>query len=97
MGWDRYDSLQALEAMNDLYENELPMFMNLFQPSVRFQKIIRKGSRKHLIYDKPQTPMDRLLTSDQLDEKRCEELKALRERLDPFNLSEVIEQKLEHI
>ncbi|MFQ5976425.1 MAG: transposase family protein [Candidatus Hydrothermarchaeales archaeon] len=97
MGWDRYDSSQALEAMNDLYENELPLFMNLFQPSVRLQKIIRKGSRKHRIYDKPQTPMDRLLTSGQLDEKRCEELEVLRERLDPFNLSEVIEQKLERI
>jgi len=28
MGWDRYDSLKASEAMNDLYEKELPLFMN---------------------------------------------------------------------
>lgn len=33
MGWGRYDSIEALEAMNDLYKNELPVFMNLFQPS----------------------------------------------------------------
>ena len=53
MGWDRYDSLKALEAMNNLYENELPLFMNLFQPSVKLMKTIRKGSRRSRIYDRP--------------------------------------------
>jgi len=97
MGWDRYDSQKALETMNDLYENELPLFMNLFQPSVKLVKVIRKGSRKKRVYDKPQTPLDRLLASGHLDEKRCEELKALRERLDPFKRSEVVNYKLERI
>ena len=97
MGWDRYDSQKALEAMNDLYENELPLFMNLFQPSVKLIKVIRKGSKKKRVYDKPQTPLDRLLESGHLDEKRCEELKALRERLDLFKLSEVVNHKLERI
>jgi hypothetical protein len=58
MGWDRYDSPQALNAMNDLHENELPLFMNLFQPSVKLVKTERKGSRKLRLYDKPQTPLD---------------------------------------
>jgi len=97
MGWDRYDSQKALEAMNDLYENELPLFMNLFQPSVKLIKVIRKGSRKKRVYDEPRTPMDRLLASGYLDEKRCEELKALRGRIDPFKLSEVVNHKLERI
>jgi len=97
MGWDRYDSPQALKAMNDLYERELPVFMNLYQPSVKLQKIIRKGSRKQRIYDKPQTPLDRLLASEHIDKKKCDELKALRERLDPFLLSETVNQKLQSI
>jgi len=49
------------------------------------------------VYDKPQTPLDRLLSSGHLDEKRCEELKVLRERLDPFKLSDVVNHKLERI
>jgi hypothetical protein len=97
MGWDRYDSPQALQAFNDLYSNELSLFMNLFQPSVQLQKTIRKGSRKQRIYDEPQTPLDRLLTSGWLDQQKCEELKALRNRLDPFSLSETINQKLQKI
>jgi len=96
MGWDRYDSPKALEAMNDLYEKELLLFMNLFQPSVKLIKTVRKGSRKNRVYDRPQTPLDRLLASGGVDKKRGEELKALREKLDPFSLSETINRKLEH-
>jgi hypothetical protein len=87
MGWDRYDSPKALEAINELYENELPLFMNLFQPSVKLLRTVRTGSRKKRIYDQPQTPLDRLLVCGDLPNKRSEELKALRQRLDPFSLS----------
>jgi len=97
MGWDRYDSPKALEAMNDLYENELSLFMNLFQPSVKLIKTVRKGSRKNRIYDRPQTPLDRLLASGYLSKKRGKELKALRERLNPFSLFETMNQKLGRI
>ena len=71
--------------------------MNLYQPSVRLQRVIRKGSRKKRIYDEPQTPLDRLLSSQDIDQKKCHELKVLRERLDPFLLSETVNQKLECI
>jgi len=97
MGWDRYDSSQALKAMNDLYGNELSLFMNLFQPSVKLRKVIRKGSRKQRLYDKPQTPLDRLLASGHLDKQKREELRSFRENMDPFSLSEKVNKKLQHI
>jgi len=97
MGWDRYDSPQALKAMNDLYSHELSLFMNLFQPSVKLKKVIRKGSRKQRLYDKPQTPLDRLLASNHLDKQPCEKLRSFRESMDPFSLSEKVNQKLQQI
>jgi hypothetical protein len=97
IGWDRYDTLQALQAMNDLYSNELRLFMNLFQPSVKLQKVIRKGSRRIRMYDKPQTPLDRLPASPSADQEKLQKLKALREQLNPFELSERVNQKLEWI
>jgi hypothetical protein len=97
MGWDRYDSPKALEAINELYENELSLFMNLFQPSVKLLKTIRTGSRKKRIYDDPRTPLDRALASGALDDKRAQKLKALRQGLDPFGLSERVNNKLERI
>ena len=41
--------------------------------------------------------MDRLLASQHLDKKKLAELKTLRERLNPFSLSETINQKLDRI
>jgi len=97
IGWDRYDSYDALEAINDLYNNELRLFMNLFQPSVKLQKVIRVGSRKKRVYDDPQTPLDRLLHSKHADKEKLAEFVALRDSLDPFSLSKRLNEKLEHI
>ncbi len=45
LGWDRYDSVEALNIINDLYL-KLRIFQNLFQPSMRLDSKIRKGSRR---------------------------------------------------
>lgn len=50
MGYVRYDSEEALEAMNDLYQNELRLFQNLFQPSVKLVRKVRVGSRVKRVY-----------------------------------------------
>jgi hypothetical protein len=97
IGWDRYDSPQALAAMNDLYAHELRLYMNLFQPSVKLIQVIRKGSRRTRRYDQPRTPLDRLLDSKTADPRNLEELRALRERTDPFELAARVQQKLEAV
>jgi hypothetical protein len=97
MGWDRYDCQAALAAMNDLYTHELRLYMNLFQPSVKLVKTIRKGSRLKRLYDAPQTPLDRLLAKGLADRLKIAHLKALRERTDPFELSKLIDKKLQKI
>jgi hypothetical protein len=97
IGWDRYDSLPALYSMNALYGHELRLWMNLFLPSVKLQTTVRKGSRRSRRYDQPQTPLDRLLSFPLANQKRLLELKSLRERLDPFELSQKVNQRLEQI
>jgi hypothetical protein len=97
MGWDRYDSEEALAAMNDLYTQELRLYMNLFQPSVKLVKTIRKGSRLKRLYDAPQTPLDRLISRGQTDRLKIAHLKAIRKKTDPFELSKIIDKKLQKI
>jgi hypothetical protein len=97
LGYLRYDSQAALEAINDLYRNELGWMMNLFQPSVKLVEKSRVGSKLKRTYDQPTTPLDRLLGCKLADPAKLEELKKLRASLDPFKLSQVIEQKLDHI
>ena len=97
LGWDRYDSPQALEAINDLYRHELRLMMNLFQPSVKLVRKVRVGSRLRRVYNRPQTPLDRLLASGQGDPTKVAALQQLRARLDPFALAATIDRKLARI
>jgi hypothetical protein len=97
LGYLRYDSQPALNAINDLYQNELGWMMNLFQPSVKLVKKTRLGSKLKRIYDQPTTALDRLLASNSADPAKLEKLKKLRSRLDPFKLSQIIDLKLDRI
>jgi len=96
-GYERYDSKQAVEAMNDLYQNELRILQNLFLPSMKLLEKTRIGSKLKRRYDKPQTPLERLLHCPQADLAKIQELKNLRDKTDPFALAKRIEQKLERV
>ena len=97
LGYLRYDSPAALEAINDLYRKELGWMMNLFQPSVKLVEKTRVGSRLKRTYDPPTTPLDRLRNYKLGNPAKLQELKKLRASLDPFKLSQIIEQKLDRI
>jgi hypothetical protein len=97
LGYVRYDTQEAVETMNDLYRNELRSFQNFFQPSVKLVKKVRIGSRLKRVYDAPQTPLERVLKSNESDPAQLAQLKKLQSQLDPFELSSAIDQKLEII
>jgi transposase InsO family protein len=100
MGWDRYDTPEAVEAMNDLYRNELRLWLNFFQPSAKLMKKVRVGSKLRRRYDLPRTPLDRLVaekTDEAAIRTRRAALVKLRQGLDPFELSRQIDRKLQAI
>lgn len=97
MGYDRYDRLEALLAMNDLYRNELRLMQNLFQPSVKLIRKERIGSKLKRIYDKPKTPFQRVCECRDVRPGKILELKAILQKLDPFELSRRIDEKLDRI
>lgn len=96
-GYVRYDSAQALAAMNELYRNELRLFQNLFLPSVKLVRKERVGSTLKRRYDAPKTPFQRVCESPQADAHQVAQLKKLLESLDPFELSKTIDSTLERI
>ena len=97
LGYLRYDSLAGQKAINELYQNELRIFQNLFLPSMKLIKKSRVGSKLKRSYDKPQTPLERVLQCPQADPVKIEQLKRLRDQTDPFELAKRIEHKLERI
>ncbi len=96
LGWERYDSRRALNAINAFDRGPWRVMMNLFQPSIKLTRKMRKGARLVRHYDVPQTPLDRLLAI----KSECpvtQSWQQQRARNDPFILAEQIEQQLETI
>src|SRR4029077_13382076 len=97
LGWERYDSRAAVEAINGLYRHELRLWLNLYLPSVKLVKKVRVGSKVRRVYDAAQTPLERVLACAQANPAQVAGLKKLWQSLDPFQLGKTIEQKLERI
>lgn len=95
-GWDRYDTPDQLEAMNDLYRGDLRLMMNLFQPCVKLIGKHRIGTKLRRHYDPAKTPLDRLTQTDTTTPAVTRLLKH-REITDPFLLSRGIERDLKHL
>jgi transposase InsO family protein len=97
LGWDRYDTHEAVAAINELYGHELRLWLNLFLPSVKLVKKVRVGSKVRRVYDAARTPFERVWECAQTDAQKVAQLEQLRKRLDPFQMSQSIERKLERI
>jgi hypothetical protein len=97
LGWERYDSAAAVAAINAVYRQELRLWMNLYQPSVKLLKKVRVGSKLRRVYSPAQTPFERVLASGKPNSRHVAELQKLRSRLDPFELSRSIDRKLESV
>jgi len=97
MGWDRYDTQEAVDAMNDLYRNELRLFLNLFMPSMKLLRKERIGSKVKRVYDNPQTPFERVIASKHGDPVKIAALRKIYNDLNPFDLIQTIENKLDRL
>jgi len=97
LGWDRYDTHEAVAAMNDLYRHELRLWLNLFLPSVKLVKKVRVGSKVRRVYDAARTPFERVKACAQADPEQVARLEQCRKSLDPFQLGRIIERKLERL
>jgi len=95
LGWERYDTPEAVEAINRLYRGPWRTMMNLFQPCVKLKEKVRVGSRLIRRHDDAQTPLDRLVAHYGL-RRVPQAVRALleqRQRTDPFALAADIERQ----
>ena len=93
VGYVRYDSPAALEALNAVYD-DLRLLQNLWLPSVKLVKKTRVGSRLRRQYDAAQTPFERVRACPEADPVQVATLTRLRETLDPFVLAARIDQQI---
>ncbi len=94
LGWERYDTARAVEAMNDLYGQEWRLWMNVFQPSVKLLRKVRVGARVRRVYDAARSPLERVQQSGEGEVEALTQLRTQQANLDPFELNGRIEEKL---
>src|SRR3989339_780681 len=98
LGYGRFDTIEQVNAINDLYRNELRLFNNFFKPVMKIiskEKINNSVYRKK--YDIAKTPYQRLIESGQLPTRQAEKLTALYKTLNPVQLKKVINEKVKKI
>ena len=96
IGYDRYNSRAALEALNRLYDI-LRLYVNFFQPVVKLQDKTRHGVKVHKLYDTARTPCQRLLDAGVLTEAKRQEIAATYHGLNPVTLLKQINENSEHL
>jgi hypothetical protein len=99
VGYERYDCIEAVEAMNELYET-LRLYLNFFQPTFKLQgkaKRVKIADGKQAakpykrIYDQPQTPYKRVLARKDINQMTKDRLTAQYESLNPKILRDTIQ------
>lgn len=106
VGYERYDCLEAVEAMNELYK-VLRLYLNFFQPTFKLQQkkkrvktdeIQQYGKPYQRVYDTPRTPYQRVLERDDVGQEVKDTLTTQYETLNPKILRDrirVLTSKLE--
>jgi len=63
LGYERFDNPKIVKLLNEFYMTEWYYFINFFLPSSKLVHKERIGSKITKKYDKPQTPLERILRS----------------------------------
>ena len=100
VGYERYDCLEAVTAMNELYES-LRLYIKFFQPTFKLvekrkvvtkangEKQVKKSYRR--VYDKVKTPYKRVLDRTDIEQSVKDKLTAQYETLNPKVLRDTIQ------
>jgi hypothetical protein len=97
IGYLRFDTRKAQDLLNDLYRNELRLYLNFFIASQKLISKQRVGSRIKRKYDKAQSPYQRVLAREDVHPILKEELKKQFATLNVFALKRSIDKKIEKL
>ena len=102
LGYARFDTVAHTLAINHLYDR-MWLYYNFFQPVMRLaEKIVIPGSDgqpsrvKHR-YDQARTPLDRLCDTNGITQEQQEQLKALRDQINPRRLRQEIYEWIDYV
>lgn len=96
-GYERYDNPVVVPQINALCKGPLGQLLNFFLPTLKLQSKRREGSKTRRVYGPAQTPLERALACAEVAAEKKAELRALRQRLNPFALRREVDRQLKEI
>jgi len=94
LGYQRFENINIVPLMNNLYLNEWRLFLNFFIPSFKLISKERVGSKITKKFDPPKTPYQRLMESTYIKPKIKKQLTNTFASLDPFKLQNIVKTKI---
>ena len=96
IGYDRFASKAAYAQLARVY-HLARLHVNFFQPVQKLVSKHREGARVHRVFDRAQTPYQRLGTSGGLTRSARADLERLYQRLNPLQLRRELEAELDRL
>lgn len=96
VGYDRYASKAAYAQLQRVYELAR-LHVNFFQPVEKLVTKRRDGARSHRVYDRAQTPYQRLCAAGVLSADKHHAVETLYQRLNPLQLRRDLEAALDRL
>jgi len=96
-GYERYDNPEVVEPMNELVKGPYGQLLNFFHASLKLERKEREEGRIRRIYGEAQTPLARVLASDDVTRQIKQRLRQEKSGLNPFALKLAVERSLKSI
>lgn len=96
-GYERHDNPDVVEPINTLVKGAYGQLLNYFHASLKLDRKERKAGKMRRIYGAAQTPLARVLASDEVPEATKERLRQHKASLNPFDLKQTVAQSLKTI
>jgi predicted transposase YdaD len=96
VGYDRYESPEALAALNELYRL-LRLYTNCFLSVLKRESKTRVDGKLKKKYDPARTPYQRVLESPDVTEEAKAKLRETYQPLNPVRLRQQLDEQLERV
>jgi len=96
IGYQRYESQAAHQLLGEVYE-ALHLYANMFQPTFKLKSKKRTGAKVHKKYEKPRTPLQRVLDTKLLSADNMSEWQATYRDTNPAKLRRRIDRKVQQL
>ena len=97
IGYQRFDKIETVDMLNDLYLTEWRFYLNFFIPAFKLIEKKRDGAKIIKKFSNPLTPYQRLIASEFIKTSAKKELTKTFNSLDPFLLERRLKNKIKNI